>query len=294
MACKSEPKKWEVECQRQLEVYRRYVELAKFRSEKCHLPRRMCGYADADLRLMWRYIENTAPLCGGLIRALAKVECKFREVGVAGLENGYRVGKTRPDKELRPDHEIVTLYLKRPVYTAAALWGKRLYVFYDGVPIGDGLRGRELEELAKEVVQAGIAVETYDVDDEYKRLRLEVPLPKTVSRLLGGRERVPVALFRNLGWLLSDDWTRQLGHAAGNFGQIAVRLFDWIALAEYAVEKGIAPRVPLVFELAIRKVTKTEEGDNPTVYIWPTGATYEALNATYEWFGIKLGKLRRC
>jgi len=40
------------------------------------------------------------------------------------------VGVTRPDKELRPDHEIVSLYLKKPVYATAALWEKRLYVFY--------------------------------------------------------------------------------------------------------------------------------------------------------------------
>jgi len=59
-----------------------------------------------------------------LIRALAEVECKFRELGVKGLDKGYRVGVTRPDKELRPKHEIVTLYLKRPVYATVALWEK--------------------------------------------------------------------------------------------------------------------------------------------------------------------------
>jgi len=144
--------------------------------------------------------------------------------------------------------------------------------------------------LAKEAVQAGIAVETYDVDDEYKRLWLEVPLPTSAFRLLGGRGRAPIALFRNLGWLLSDDWRRQFGHAAGNFGQIAVRLFDWIALAEYAMERGIVPKAPLAFTLRIRKVTKTRNGYNPTVDVWPTGATYEALFLAYDWFGIALGE----
>jgi len=73
------------------------------------------------------------------------------------------------------------------------------------VPIDDGLRGDELEEVVKEAVQAGIAVEAYDVDDEYKRLWLEVPLSTSATRLLGGRDKAPVTLFRNLGWLLSDD-----------------------------------------------------------------------------------------
>jgi len=274
-----------MECQRQLEGYRRYVELARFRSGKCRLPGRACGYAEADIRLMWQYIEDTASLCGKLIKALAEAECKFRELGIKGLEKGYRVGVTRPDKS-RPDHEIVTLYLKKPVYTTAALWGRGLYVFYDRVR----LRGRELEEVARKAMRAGISVETYEVDEEYKRLWFEVPLPKSVSRLLGGRDRAPVALFRNLGWLLSDDARKYLSHGAGNSGQVAVRLFDWIALAEYAMEREIVPRAPLVFELAIRKVTKTEEGDNPTVEATPVGEAAKALNTVYEWFGITLGE----
>ena len=288
MACKSEPGIWEMECQRQLEGYRRYVELARFRSGKCRLPGRACGYAEADIRLMWQYIEDTASLCGNLIKALAEAECKFRELGIKGLEKGYRVGVTRPDKS-RPDHEIVTLYLKKPVYATIVLWEKRLYIFYDDVPIGNGLRGEELEETARKTGRAGVPVETYEVDEEYKRLWLEVPLPKSASKLLGGRDKTPIVLFRNLGWLLSDDWRKNLGHAAGNPGQVAVRLFDWIALAEYAMERGITPKAPLAFTLRIRKVTKTRHGDNPTVEAWPTGATYEALFVAYDWFGITLG-----
>jgi len=84
------------------------------------------------------------------------------------------VGKSRPDK-LNPNREIVTLYLEKPVYVTVALWEKRLYVLYDKVR----LRGRGLEELAREAEQACITVEMYDIDDEYKRLWLEVPLPKT-------------------------------------------------------------------------------------------------------------------
>jgi len=290
MACGGEPGAWEAECQRQLETYRKYVELAKFRSGKCRFPGPSCGYAETDLQLMWRYVEDVAPLCGGLIKAFAVVEEKFRALGVKGLKNGYRVGVSRPDKELRPDHEIVTLYLKRPVYATIALWEKRLYVFYDDVPVGDGLRGDELEEVAWEAKQAGIAVEEYNVDEEYKRLWLEVPLPTSVSKILGGRDKAPVALFRNLGWLLSDDWRQQLVHSADNPGQIAVRLFDWIVLAEYAVEKGIASEKPMTFTLRIRKVTQAERGHKPTVDVWPTSATYEALFLAYDWFGITLGK----
>jgi len=286
MACGVDPRGWETECQRQLEAYRKYVELARFRSEKCRLPGPSCGYAEADLQLMRQYIENATPLCGKLIKSLAVMEEKFRALGVEGLKNGYRVGVTRPDGELRPDHEIVTLYHKKPVYATAVLWKKRLYVFYDRVR----LRGKGLKELARKAVQAGASVETYEVDDEYKRLWFEVPLPKPVSRLLGGRDWAPIVLFRNLGWLLSDDARKTLKHGAGNPGQVAVRLFDWIALAEYAIEKGIAPKAPLVFELAIRKVTKTEEGDNPTVEAVPVGEAAEVLNATYDWFGIALGK----
>jgi len=50
------------------------------------------------------------------------------------------------------------------------------------------------------------------------------------------------------------------------------------------------PKAPLVFRLAIRRATKTEEGENPLVETWPIGIAYGALNAAYEWFGITLGK----
>ena len=170
------------------------------------------------------------------------------------------------------------------MYATDAQWEKRLCVLYDKVR----LRGRGLEELAREAGQAGITVEMYDIDNEYERLWLEVPLPRPVSRLLGGRDKAPVALFRNLGWLLSDDWRQQLVHSVDNPGQIAVRLFDWIAMADYAVERVFAPRAPLAFRLVIDRITQTRE--NPLVEIRPIGATYETLFVAYDWFGIALGK----
>jgi len=287
--------RWSEQCEQLRELYYKYLDLAAFRSEKCYFPGRRCErpwgreYDIGNLTLMWTYIANTAPLCGKLMRTLAKVEERFRRLGVEGLKKGYVVGKSRPDKA-RPRHEIVTLYLERPIYATVALWGKRLYVFYGDVPIDSLLKGHELEKLAKESVQAGIPVEVYDVDEEYKRLWLEVPLPGLASRLLGGSDRAPIALFRNLGWLLSDDRRQKIGHSANNPGQIAVRLFDWIALAKYTMEKGIVPEMPLVFTLTIHKFTRTENGHNPTVDMWAIGTAYVTLNTVYNWFGIMLRK----
>ena len=254
---------WSERCQRQLEVHRRYVELAKFRSEKCHFPSPNCGYADADIRLMWQYIENTAPLCGKLIKALADVEERFRQMGMESLEKHGGV-----EEKTKARTEIVLWRLKEPAYTTVVQWEKRLYVFYDDVPIKGSLKGVMLEEVLGEAKQAGISVEVHDVDEEYKRLWLEVSLPKTVSRLLGGRDKAPVALFRNLGWLLSDDTRKMLQHGTGNFGQVAVRLFDWIALARYAMDVlMIAPDEPLVFRLTIRQVAKSSSVGNSIVEI---------------------------
>ena len=54
--------------------------------------------------------------------------------------------------------------------------------------------------------------------------------------------------------------------------------------------RGIAPKAPLAFKLAIRKVTKSGGCENPTVDARPIDTTAEAIQAAYEWFGIKLGK----
>jgi len=61
-------------------------------------------------------------------------------------------------------------------------------------------------------------------------------------------------------------------------------------MAEYAVERGIAPKAPLAFRLAIDRITQTREGMNPLVEIRPIGASYETLFVAYDWFGIMLGK----
>ena len=282
---------WEEQRAQLRELYYRYIDLAAFRSEKCFFPGRKCKrpwgreYDLGDLTLMWTYIVNTAPLCGKLVKALTEVEERFRHMGVESLEKHGGV-----EEKSMAVTEIVHWRLKKPAYTTAVLWDNKLYVFYDDVPIGDGLRGDELEEVAWEAEQAGVSVKVYDVDEEYKRLWLEVPLPKPVSRLLGGRDKAPIALFRNLGWLLSDDWRQQLGHTAGNLGQVAVRLFDWIALAKYAMERRIAPRAPLVFKLSIYLITRSKRGKNPIVEVRPVGTAAETISAVYDWFGITLGR----
>jgi len=278
---------WSERCQRQLEAHRRYAELAKFRSEKCHFPGPNCGYTEADIRLMWQYIEDTAPLCGKLIKALAEVEERFRQMGVESLEKYGGV-----EEKTKARTEIVLWRLKEPVYATVALWEKRLYVFYDKMSLESRLRGNELEEAAREAVQGGVYVEIYDVDDEYKRLWLEVPLPKSASGLLGGRDKAPVALFRNLGWLLSDDARQDVKHGASNPGQVAVRVFEWIALAKYAVDVlRIASARPLMFRLAIYQIAKT--GKSPIVEVRSIGATADIIKRIYNWFGITLGETER-
>jgi len=278
---------WSERCQRQVETHRRYAELAKFRSEKCNFPGPNCGYTEADIGLMWQYIENTAPLCGKLIKALAEVEKRFRQMGVESLEKHGGV-----EEKTKARTEIVLWRLKEPVYATVALWEKRLYVFYDKMSLEGRLRGNELEEVAREAIQGGVRVEIYDVDDEYKRLWLEVPLPKSVSGLLGGRDKAPVALFRNLGWLLSDDARQDVKHGASNPGQVALRVFDWIALAKYAVDVlRIASARPLMFRPAIYQIAET--GKSPIVEARSIGATADIIKRIYNWFGITLGETER-
>jgi len=278
---------WSEQCQRQLETHRRYAELAKFRSEKCHFPGPNCGYAEADIRLMWQYIEDTAPLCGDFIKALADVEERFRQMGMESLEKHGGV-----EERTKARTEIVLWRLREPVYATVALWEKRLYVFYDKMSLEGRPRGNELEEVAKEAIQGGVHVEIYNVDDEYKRLWLEVLLPKSVSGLLGRRDKVSVALFRNLGWLLSDDARQDVKHGASNPGQVAVRVFDWIALAKYAIDiLRIASARPLIFRLAIYQIAESRK--SPIVEARSIGATADIIKRIYNWFGITLGKTER-
>jgi len=119
-----------------------------------------------------------------------------------------------------------------------------------------------------------------------------MPLPKSASGLLGGRDKAPVALFRNLGWLLSDDAQQDVKHGASNPGQVAVRVFDWIALAKYAVDVlRIASARPLMFRLAIYQIAKT--GKSPIVEVRSIGATANIIKRVYSWFGITLGETER-
>jgi len=234
--------RWGELCAQLKELYYRYLGLAAFRSEKCYFPGRKCRrswnrkYDVGDLTLMWTYIANTAPLCGKLMRALAEVEYEIRKRALESLEKyGGVIKKSKPDGE----NEVVIIRLKRPVYAYLVLWDDRLYVIwseFSGLPRSGQQRDIEIERKAmdivtrhrqsKNIVENIVEVDEFKVDSEYERLRLEVPLSKSVSRLLGGRDRAPVALFRNLGFLLSDDWRYKIGHLANNPGQIALRLFE--------------------------------------------------------------------
>jgi len=176
------------------------------------------------------------PLCGKLMRALAEVEYEIRRRALESLE---RHGST--EKRLKPNgrREITIFRLKRPVYGYLALWGDRLYATwgeFDGLSKDGKKRATEIErrvldviERQKRIESVEMEAEEYEVDREYERLWLEVPLSKSVSKLLGRRDKAPVALFRNLGWLLSDDSRFRLEHASNNPSQAAMRVFDWIA-----------------------------------------------------------------
>jgi len=131
-------------------------------------------------------------------------------------------------------------------------------------------------------------VNEYEIDREYEHLWFEIPLPKSVSKLLGGKSEVPVALFRNLGWLLSDDIRIEVRHSSSNPGQVTMRLFDWIAVAMYA-KRGLGSD-PLVFKLSVYQVGKTKDGVNPLIEMWPIGTAAEVIETIYERFGITLGK----
>jgi len=298
--------RWDELCTQHKELYYRYLDLAAFRSDKCYFPGRKCRrswdrrYDMGDLTLMWTYITNTAPLCGKLIRALAEVEYKARLKALESLEKyGGVEKKTRPKGRLQ-DHKIEMFYLNEPVYVYLALWDKWLYVIwgeFDSLPRNAQLRTAEIGRRVIDVIERykhgekmGTQVEAFEVDDEYRRLWLETPLPESVSKLLGGRNKAPIALFRNLGWLLSDDSRQTFDHIAGIPGQVAVRLFDWIALMKYAIDMSkITQEGPLIFKLKVRYITRTKNGNNPLVAVRPIGISDEILDNVYGSFGIRLG-----
>jgi len=241
--------RWDELCAQLKELYYRYLDLAAFRSEKCYFPGRRCRrswkreYDVGDLTLMWTHITNTAPLCGKLIKALAEVEYEVRLKAIKNLEEWGGIEKKSKGSN---DYEITHIYLKRPIYAYLVLWNNKAYVIwgeFDGLPRSGKQRFAEIErrviyligryERSKDVNEL---IDIYEIDHEYERLWFKVPLPKSISNLLGEKDEAPVALFRNLGWLLSDDARQQVTHGAGNPGQIAVRLFDWIALVKYTIQ----------------------------------------------------------
>ena len=128
----------------------------------------------------------------------------------------------------------------------------------------------------------------YESDRGYELLWFEIPLPKSVSKLLGGKSEAPVALFRNLGWLLSDDIRISVRHSSSNLGQVATRLFNWIAMAMYA-KRGLGS-APLVFKPSVYQVGETKDVINPLIEMWPIGTAAEVIETIYERFGITLGK----
>jgi len=294
--------RWDELCSQLKELYYKYLDLAAFRSEKCYFPGRKCKrpwgreYGIGDLTLMWSYIANTAPLCGKLIRALAEVEYEIRERALESLRNyGGRIRRTKPNTW----SEILSFYLKEPVRVYLVLWNGRLYVVwgeFNSLPKGGFI---DIDDKIVNIVEqykcgkrVAVDVIEFDVDggEDYERFWFEVPMSESVSKLLGGKNRAPVALFRNLGWLLSDDWRKRLGHTAGNPGQAAVRLFDWIALAKYAIDVlKIAANAPLVFSLTVRNVTVSGNVVNPTIEMRPIGIAAEAIRLAYVYFGITLG-----
>jgi len=292
--------RWGELCAQLRELYYKYLDLAAFRSDKCYFPGRRCKrswkrqYDVGDLTLMWTYIANTAPLCGKLMRALAEVEYKIRKRALESLE---KYGGVEKMGKLN----IAYIRLKRPVYGYVVLWNNKLYVVwgeFNGLPRESKSRAVEIERRVLETIgrykrgeKAELEVEEYTIDDEYKRLWLEVPLPEGVSKLLGVKGEAPVALFRNLGWLLSDDRRTELAHVSGNPGQTALRLFDWIALVKYVVEKlKLGEDKPLVFKLAVHRVVKTKAGENPNISVRPIGISADVIKDVYLHFGISLGE----
>jgi len=291
--------RWDELCAQLRELYYKYLDLAAFRSEKCYFPGRKCKrpwrreYDVGDLTLMWTYVANTAPLCGKLIRALAEIEYKVR---LKVLESLEKYGGIEEKKKPTDSHEVVNIRLKRPIHGYLVLWNDKLYVVWEEKDIQSEIA--EIEHLVLGIIEqykrgekVDVQVDEYEVDREYERLWLEVPLPENASKLLGGKTKAPVALFRNLGWLLSDDTRSRPLHGSGNLGQITMRLFDWIAIAIYA--KGASSNGPLVFKLTVYRMAKTKNGINSHLVVRPIGTVADTIRSIYKYFGIKLSRTKK-
>jgi len=172
---------------------------------------------------VWTYIANTAPLCGKLTRALAEVKY---EICKRALESIEKYGGVEKRSNPTGRYKIVKVQLKESVYGYLVLWGDKLYVIwgeFGELPRNNQLRAAEIERRITDVVwrykrgeKVDVQVEEFEIDDEYRRLWLGVPLPGDASKLLGGRGKAPVALFRNLGWLLNDDSRFGLEYTSSN------------------------------------------------------------------------------
>jgi len=295
--------RWDELCAQLKELYYKYLDLAAFRSDKCYFPGRRCvrswdrKYDVGDLTLMWTYIANTAPLCGKLVKTLAEVEYKIR---LEALENFEKYSGTVKTSRLKKFRRLTSIYLNKPVHIYVVLWNNRLYILWDEVAgslNGKGPYGKRLElELMSLIsrfergdVNVGITVT--DIDNAVSNLLFEVPLPETVSKQLNGKMTAPIALFKNLGWLLTDDGRRELRHETNNLGQATARLIDWIALAKYAVDvlKTVENR-PLVFKLMSHSVSFTKKGLSVKIEIHPIGTAAKAIKKVYKYFGITLGE----
>jgi len=293
--------RWDELCAQLRELYYRYLDLAAFRSDKCFFPSRKCKrswnrqYDIGDLTLMWTYIVNTAPLCGKLMRALAEVEYKIHVKAIESIE--------KYGTEYRDVNGIVHVKLKRPVHGYLVLLNDRVYLLLGeivgGLPKSPPIRSAKIEYKVMNIIEqyrgggrAGRYVDEFEIDDEYRRLWIEVPLPENASKLLGGQSKAPVALFTNLGWLLSDDGRSRPIHTSSNIGQVALRLFDWIALTKYAVNVlKMAPDTPLVFKLSVYEATKSKDGIiKPQIEVRPLVTTKNIIQSIYSLYGITLGK----
>jgi len=283
--------RWDELCAQLRELYYKYLDLAAFRSEKCYFPGRKCvrswnrRYDIGDLTLMWTYIANTAPLCDEFVKMLLSVEYALREKALRNLENGY-IKKRATSKDGKVN--VVQLYLRNPISVYFVLWRDKPYIVwkeFDGLTENMRLRGFEIEnriaELIEQFEQGGkvdVPVIALSTCNECKRFHLSV-------RFNG--LKMPIALFRNLGWLLSDDDRYEVIHETGTVGQATLRLFDWLSLVTY-VAKVEKITKPIVFKLHVRHIT--ESTGNPNIKMYSLGTATEIIKHAYEQIGITLGK----
>jgi len=243
---------------------------------------------------VWTYIANTAPLCGKLTRALAEVKYEICKRALESLEKyGGELKKSRPQ------NEIVYWRLKEPVHAYVIVDKERLYVIWgepEGIPRSGRQRSVVLERAILDVLTKikggifnGLQISIFDIDDEYKRLWINIPLPKASAGLIG-KKSVPVVLFRAIGWILSDDSRDKVYHGANNVGQIALRIFEYISLIRYAVEVlKLESDKPAVFKLSAYNTTKSKKYDKSVkVDIEPLTTAATVIRKVYRYFGVPL------